>query len=192
MPLDHAGAAIATTVPAREQHRANDRNRARRGRLRAIEGAASPRQRCRDFSRRQLTTVDSELDGGSGVAFYRKYTVAMLRRYLRVSMEVGRVPSCMPREAFRGTVTSYRVRNFEDGVIFAQDMERCLALLDSRAVEILTRVVIQDYSQEETAKMLGYSHRHLLRILHASLDKLTDILIERELLKLGEHVSSFR
>src|SRR6185437_8793839 len=36
------------------------------------------------------------------VAFYRKYTEAMLRRYVRMSMGAGRVPSLLGRELFRG------------------------------------------------------------------------------------------
>ena len=43
------------------------------------------------------------------LAFYRKYTEAMLRRYLRLSMEVGRVPSLMGREMFRGHVSHYKM-----------------------------------------------------------------------------------
>lgn len=51
------------------------------------------------------------------VAFYRKYTEAMLRRYVRMSMEAGKVPSLLGREMFRAKVTSYRVESFEDVVI---------------------------------------------------------------------------
>ena len=48
------------------------------------------------------------------LAFYRKYTEAMLRRYLRISIQSGRVPSLLGRELFQGNVTSYRVHSFED------------------------------------------------------------------------------
>jgi hypothetical protein len=51
------------------------------------------------------------------VAFYRKYTEAMLRRYVRMSMEAGKVPSLLGKEMFRSKVTSYRVESFEDVVI---------------------------------------------------------------------------
>ena len=50
------------------------------------------------------------------VAFYRKYTEAMLRRYVRMSMEAGKVPSLLGKEMFRAKVTSYRVESFEDVV----------------------------------------------------------------------------
>ena len=51
------------------------------------------------------------------MAFYRKYTEAMLRRYMRMSMEAGKVPSLLGQEMFHGHVTSYRVESFEDVVI---------------------------------------------------------------------------
>ena len=55
---------------------------------------------------------------------YRERTVALLRRYLRISIEVGRLPSLLGRELFRSKVTSYRMTSFEDGVIFVHDVER--------------------------------------------------------------------
>lgn len=60
------------------------------------------------------------------MAFYRKYTEAMLRRYMRMSMEAGKVPSLLGQEMFHGNVTSYRVESFEDVVIFLHDVGKCL------------------------------------------------------------------
>jgi hypothetical protein len=54
---------------------------------------------------------------------YRRRTIALLRRYARASVEVGRLPSLLGREFFRTRVTSYTMRNFEDVVIFVTDME---------------------------------------------------------------------
>jgi hypothetical protein len=48
---------------------------------------------------------------------YRERTVGMLRRYLRISIEVGRLPSLLGREFFRIRVTSYRVSTFEDAFL---------------------------------------------------------------------------
>src|ERR1700751_4157200 len=61
------------------------------------------------------------------VAFYRKYTEGLLRRYVRMSLEVGRAPSLLGREMFRGNVTNYSVTGFDDVVIFVHDVERCVA-----------------------------------------------------------------
>src|SRR5208282_3106417 len=60
---------------------------------------------------------------------YRRRTVALLRRYARASVEVGRLPSLLGREFFRSRVTSYTMRNFEDVVIFVADMERAIGKL---------------------------------------------------------------
>jgi|HubBroStandDraft_4_1064222.scaffolds.fasta_scaffold309157_1 hypothetical protein len=68
-----------------------------------------------------------------GLAFYRKYTEGMLRRYMEMSMQSGRVPSLLGRELFRGKVTSCRVQGFDDVVIFVHDVGRCLEQLDPGA-----------------------------------------------------------
>jgi hypothetical protein len=60
------------------------------------------------------------------MAFYRKHTERILRRYLYSSMQVGRSPSILGDSVGRGWVSSRRVRTFEDAVIFVLDMERCL------------------------------------------------------------------
>lgn len=65
----------------------------------------------------------------ASLAFYRKYTEALLRRYAHMAMESGRVPSLLGRELFRGRVTNYAVHGFDDVVIFVHDMERCLEKL---------------------------------------------------------------
>jgi len=53
---------------------------------------------------------------------YRGRTVAMLRRYLRYSIEAGRLPSLLGSEFFRAKVTAYTVVTFEDRVIFVHDL----------------------------------------------------------------------
>ena len=57
---------------------------------------------------------------------YRGRTTALLRRYFRMSLDVGRLPSVLGREFFRARVTSYHVHSFEDVVILVHDVERCL------------------------------------------------------------------
>jgi hypothetical protein len=114
------------------------------------------------------------------VAFYRKYTEALLRRYLRMSTEVGRVPSLLGRELFRGHVTSYKVKSFEDVVIFCYDVEKCLKVLDAPERALIKRIALQAYSQGEAASILGLSLRTCVRAYAGALDKLT-----RELLAAG-------
>jgi len=54
----------------------------------------------------------------NGVVFYRKRTESLLRRYLRASMAVGRVPAFAQGVSQRGRATNSRMKNFEDVVIF--------------------------------------------------------------------------
>jgi hypothetical protein len=116
------------------------------------------------------------------VAFYRKYTEALLRRYLRMSTEVGRVPSLLGRELFRGHVTSYKVKSFEDVVIFCYDVEKCLKVLDARECELIKRIALQAYSKAEAAAILGISLRWCVVKYAAALDKLTHELLQARML----------
>jgi len=61
---------------------------------------------------------------------YRRRTVGLLKRYLRMSVEVGRLPSLLGREFFRTRVSRHQVGTFEDAVIFVHDVERSLQQLD--------------------------------------------------------------
>ena len=73
---------------------------------------------------------DEEEDRERERRIYRGRTVAMLRRYMRYSIETGRMPSLLGAEFFRAKVTAYTVVTFEDRVIFVHDMEKCLDRLD--------------------------------------------------------------
>lgn len=117
------------------------------------------------------------------VAFYRKYTEAMLRRYMRLSMEAGRTPSLLGREMFRGKVTNYRVQGFDDVVIFVHDVEKCLATLDDGQQHLIRRIALQEYTQGEAAGMLGLSLRTVVRRYADALDLLTETFLERRLLE---------
>jgi hypothetical protein len=75
-------------------------------------------------------TLDDRLDWNPSLRIYRGRTIAMLRRYLRYSLETGRVPSLLGRQYFRTGVPSYGIGTFEDRVIFVHDMEICLQRLE--------------------------------------------------------------
>lgn len=55
---------------------------------------------------------------------YRDRTLGLLRRYQRLSVQSGRLPSLLSRELFRTRVTSYRTTTLEDTVIFVHDVAR--------------------------------------------------------------------
>lgn len=117
------------------------------------------------------------------LAFYRKYTEGMLDRYLRLSMETGRVPSLLGQEMFRGHVTRGRVKSFEDVVIFVHDVENCLKELDTAQQYLLRRIALQGHTQQEVAGMTGMSLRTVIRRYWEGLDALTKLLLDRRLME---------
>ena len=118
---------------------------------------------------------------------YRGRTVAMLRRYLRYSMETGRLPSLLGREFFRSKVTSYTVVTFEDRVIFVHDMERCLEKLDEFSRQIIARHILQEHDRWATARLLNCNEKTIRRLTPIVLDVLSEILLDVGLLERIEH-----
>jgi len=114
---------------------------------------------------------------------YRGRTVAMLRRYMRYSIETGRLPSLLGREFFRAKVTSYTVVTFEDRVIFVHDMEKCLDRLDEFSRQLIARHILQEHDQAATGKLLFCAERTVRNYMPVVLDVLTEILIEVGLMK---------
>ena len=119
---------------------------------------------------------------GISLAFYRKHTEKTLRRYLYASMLVGRAPAILGEPIGRGWVSSRKVKTFEDAVIFVLDIENCLKKLGHVDQAILSRVVLQEYTQEETAAMLGVSARAISYKYKKALDSLTKMLLHAGLL----------
>ena len=118
------------------------------------------------------------------LAFYRKHTEKILRRYLYASMQVGRAPSILGDPGGRGWVSSRPVRTFEDAMIFVLDVETCLKELRSLDREMLCRIVIQEHTQVETASLLGMSIRSVSLKFPEALDRLTEKLLKTGLLVL--------
>ena len=101
---------------------------------------------------------------------------------MRYSIETGRLPSLVGREFFRSKVTKYRVTTFEDRVILVHDMETCLHRLDEFSQQVPARIVLQEYSHEEAARLLGCTRMTVHRTLMEALDELGAILVEVGLL----------
>ncbi len=118
------------------------------------------------------------------LAFYRKHTESMLRRYLYASMQVGRAPSILSDPVGRGWASSRPIRTFEDAVIFVLDVERCLDRLSPLDRQMLSRVVLQEYTQAEAAVLLGMSVRTMSYKFPQALDRLTEKLLAAGLLVL--------
>lgn len=119
---------------------------------------------------------------------YRKRTMAMLRRYMRYSIETGRLPSLLGREFFRAKVTAYTVVTFEDRVIFVHDMERCLDKLDEFSRQLIARHILQEHDRWATARLLNCNEKTVRRLTPLAVDTLTEILLDVGLL---ERLDSF-
>ena len=117
-------------------------------------------------------------------AIYRKHTEGMLRRFMRCSLQSGRVPSMLGKEMFRGKVTSYRMESFDDMLIFVHDVDKCIRRLEPLQQVLLTRIAIQEYTPEETAEMLHAKRTSIMRRYDDSLDLLTGIFLEVGLLEI--------
>ena len=144
-----------------------------------------------DVSWRRSDSADPRAKKGtpgvpiSSVAFYRRYTELLLRRYMQVSLRMGRVPSVLGSCMFRGRVSSRRVQSFEDAVIFVYDVERCMKQLSPEERELVARVALQEYTQAEAAELTGQSLRTVVRKYGEAIDTLTRIFMEKELLEIG-------
>ena len=114
---------------------------------------------------------------------YRARTVAMLRRYMRYSIETGRLPSVLGREFFRAKVTSYTVVTFEDRVIFVHDMEMCLDRMDEFSRQLIARHILQEHDQVATARLLQCTERTVRRLAPLALDQLSEILLDLGLME---------
>lgn len=99
-------------------------------------------------------------------------------------MQVGRAPSILGDPVGRGWASSRPVRTFEDAVIFVLDVEKCLSKLPLLDREILSRVVLQAYTQVEVAGMLGMALRTMGYKYPLALDRLTEKLLAASLLVL--------
>ncbi len=118
------------------------------------------------------------------VAFYRKYTEGMLRRYMYRSMEIGRVPSLLGDFSFRGRSSNRKGYTFEDAVIFVHDVERCLMRLNPVERELVGRIALQEYTLLETAELTGMSVRTVVRRYAEALDRLTLVFLRLKLLQM--------
>lgn len=114
---------------------------------------------------------------------YRAHTLGLLRRYFRMSIELGRLPSLVGREFFRASVSSYQSASFEDLVIFVHDVERCVEALDPYARQVLARVALQEFTFDETARLLAWPRRSVVRRYFRALDQLATLFLERGLVR---------
>lgn len=132
-----------------------------------------------------LLAEEIAVDPGSNpdLWLYRERTVGLLRRYMRMSVETGRLPSLLGREFFRTRVTSYHAATFEDAVIFVHDVERGLEELRPFHQQIIARMVLQEYTQEEMSEGLRCCRQSISRFLCEALDRMTEVFLRMGLME---------
>ncbi len=149
---------------------------------RSASAPAKPRQVKLEVSRE----TDTESLPHISLAFYRKHTETLLRRYLYASMQVGRALSILSDPVSRGWASSRRIRTFEDAVISVLDVERCLEQLSPLDRQMLSRVVLQEYTQAEAATILGMGPRTMSYEFPQARGRLTEKLLAASLLVLPQ------
>ncbi len=174
---------ILETVQATAAQAPSKPERSRKSSLQLVR--ACPPETCPEEPLKTplVTPTRPSMADHAGYPFYRKYTEGMLRRYGKLSMESGRVPSMLGQEMFRGKVTNYKVHGFDDVVIFVQDVERCLKGMTLVQQHLLERISLQGYTQGETAALLGVSLRTVVRRYNSALDELTRMFLRRKMLE---------
>ena len=129
-----------------------------------------------DFATRGMVQdqrFEDALDGNPDLWLYRRRSVGLLRRYVRLSLETGRLPSLLGRELFGGKVTSYKATTFEDRVIFVRDVEKSMGRMAEFDRQLLGRVFLQEHSHDQAAYLLHCSRSTLERRLLQALDLLS-------------------
>jgi predicted DNA-binding protein (UPF0251 family) len=121
--------------------------------------------------------------GDRDLWMYRDRTIALLRRYTRLAVETGRLPSLLGREFFRAKITSYHMSTFEDTVIFVHDIEQSLEKLDWFEKKVVAMVILEEFTQEEAAQILQCSPRTVGRYIYEALDELSEIFLRGSILK---------
>lgn len=114
---------------------------------------------------------------------YRDCTVALLKRYARASVEVGRLPSLLGREFFRSRVTSYSMTSFEDIVVFVLDVEMALDRLDPLHKRLIAMTVLEEFSFPEVARLLGCPLRTVEREVPEALDRVSRFFLDGGLIR---------
>jgi DNA-directed RNA polymerase specialized sigma24 family protein len=137
-----------------------------------------------------LDQIPERLYSEPSIWLYRHRTIAMLRRYLRLSIEVGRMPSLLGREFFRSKITAYKASSFEDSVIFVHDVEKCLDKLDGFEKRLIATIVLQEYTHDEAAVRLQCWRRTVGRRFPEAIDALSELFLKGGLLRRLAHTES--
>jgi hypothetical protein len=129
-----------------------------------------------------VSEYEPPIDGMPEICLYRKRTINLLRRYAKLSVETGRLPSVLSSMEFQAKITSYPLKTFEDAVIFVFDVERCLGELGEYEYEVIARVILRGENPDRAAYEMHCTSRSVYRTLPEALDKLSKKLLRRDIL----------
>ena len=115
-------------------------------------------------------------------SFERARTMALLFRFLRTSLSLGRMPSLFGREIFRAQAQSRRPSAFEDAVLFVCDVEKCLAQLEPLKQRLIAYCVLENRSEWEASRQFHASQGYISRHLGLALDLLHKTFCQRGIL----------
>ena len=104
--------------------------------------------------------------------YERARTIALLHRFFRTALQLGRMPSLLGREIFRSRMRNLQARAFEDAVVFVCDVERCLLALEPFDQRLLAFCILQDRSEWEAARCFHMAQGEVSRRLSYTLDLL--------------------
>jgi hypothetical protein len=116
------------------------------------------------------------------LSVYRNHCVALLRRYFSMSVEVGRLPAILGRELFTTRTETYHAHSFEDTVVFVIDIERCLDRLHPFDRQLIALIVLQEYTQDEVARILRLTERQVRNRLCDAIDAVSAMFLEKRML----------
>lgn len=150
---------------------------------RLLASAVASIEQCHSERQARPETQEAK-EPATSWAFYRTHTQKLLRRYLYASLQVGRSPNILGEPVGRGWASSRKIRTFEDALIFVLDVERCLNKLDRLEQQMIQRIVLQEYTQTETATMFRMSLRSVNAKLNRALDRLSEQMVESGVLVL--------
>lgn len=77
------------------------------------------------------------------------------------------------------------MKNFEDVVIFAIDVEKCFGVLAPDALKLVVKIAIQEYMFQDVAGQIGSDVRTVASNYGRALDRLTEEFLRRKLLAIG-------
>lgn len=116
-------------------------------------------------------------------SYERMRTIALLHRFFRTALLMGRMPSLLGREVFRARTTHQPAQAFENSLVFVCDVERCLASLEQADQRLIAMCVFEDWSEWEAARRCGQPQADVSRRLAYALDLLHDVFCRLGLLR---------